>query len=88
MTNWELIFMILFSSILGWEVDKGEPKPYAIGNGDTLMVRSTGHGFCPNYCDIDHFHIGHKIDYDCEDYQCNHIIYEEELNVTNEDRLD
>jgi|TARA_Y100000310_G_scaffold219257_1_gene220662 hypothetical protein len=65
---------------MAWETDKFKPKPYSLGNGDTLMVRIRGYGFCPPNCDVDHFHVGHKKGYDCEDISCNHIIYEERLN--------
>ena len=65
---------------MGWETEKFKPKPYALGNGDTLMVRTAGYGFCPKNCKVDHFHVGHKKGYECEDITCNHIIYEERLN--------
>jgi len=63
-----------------WETESFKPKSCPLGNGDTLMVRIRGYGFCPDSCDIDHFHTGHKEGYDCEDITCNHIIYEERLN--------
>ena len=47
------------------------------------MVRIRGYGFCPDNCDVDHFHVGHKEGYDCEDMVCNHIIYDERLNQVN-----
>jgi|TARA_R100000501_G_C2573785_1_gene79636 hypothetical protein len=65
---------------MAWETAKLEPKPYSLGNGDTLMVRTAGYGFCPKHCDVDHFHIGHKENYNCETEVCNHIIYEKRLN--------
>ena len=72
--------MILMASFIAWESDREKPKPYSLGNGDTLMVRIEGYEFCPKHCDVDHFHIGHKKQYDCETTVCNHIIYEYELN--------
>ena len=63
-----------------WETESFKPKPYTLGGGDTLMVRIRGYGFCPDNCDVDHFHVGHKEGYDCEDMICNHIIYDERLN--------
>ena len=42
------------------------------------MVRVVGYGFCPNYCDVDHFHIGHFNGYNCEDVPCEHITINEE----------
>ena len=74
------LFVLLLTSFIAKEVDRYEPKPYSLGNGDTLMVREKGYGFCPKYCDTDHFHIGHKRDYNCETLICDHIIYEDRLN--------
>ena len=65
---------------MGWETEKMTPKPYPLGGGDTLMVRTMGYEFCPLCCDIDHFHTGHKKDYNCETPICDHIIYEDRLN--------
>ena len=77
---WQTVFMILVASFAAWEVDRTQPKPYPLGNGDTLMVRITGYAFCPKYCDVDHFHVGHKKNYNCETIVCEHIIYEDRLN--------
>ena len=63
-----------------WETEKMKPTPYPIGDGDTLMVRTMGYEFCPPYCGVDHFHIGHKRGYNCETLICDHIIYEDRLN--------
>ena len=68
------------AGIIAWETDRAKPQPHALGNGDTLMVRISGYAFCPAYCTIDHFHVGHKKKYDCEEEYCNHIIYEDRLN--------
>ena len=76
----ETILIALMAFFIGWETEKLKPKPYPLGNGDTLMVRTAGYGFCPKNCEVDHFHIGHKIDYNCETRICDHIIYEERLN--------
>jgi|TARA_R100001530_G_scaffold112142_1_gene79195 hypothetical protein len=76
----QTILMVLFASFLAWETEREKPRPYPLGNGDTLMVRVVGYGFCPEYCDIDHFHVGHKINYNCEEDSCNHIVYEDRLN--------
>ena len=76
----ESIFIILIACYMGWETEKMKPKPYPLGNGDTLMVRTMGYGFCPEYCDANHFHVGHKKDYNCETLICEHIIYEDRLN--------
>ncbi len=65
---------------MAWETESFKPKPYSLGNGDTLMVRARGYGFCPDNCDTDHFHVGHKKGYNCETKVCNHIIYEDRLN--------
>ena len=56
------------------------PKPYPLGEGDTLMVRTMGYEFCPPYCGADHFHVGHKRNYNCETEICDHMIYEDRLN--------
>ena len=69
----ETILLILLATFLSWEVEREKPKPYPLGNGDTLMVRVIGYEFCPKHCDIDHFHTGHFKDYDCEDVLCTHI---------------
>ena len=76
----QTIILILFACYMGWEAEKMKPKPYPVGGGDTLMVRSMGYAFCPEYCEIDHFHVGHKEDYNCETEICEHIIYEDRLN--------
>ena len=54
--------------------------PYPLGEGDTLMVRTMGYEFCPPYCGADHFHVGHKRNYNCETEICDHMIYEDRLN--------
>tara|TARA_Y100000310_G_C20148157_1_gene563428 strand:+ start:345 stop:590 length:246 start_codon:yes stop_codon:yes gene_type:complete len=79
-TTMETVILILLLAYMGWEAEKMKPKPYPLGNGDTLMVRTMGYEFCPEYCDIDHFHVGHKKDYNCETLVCEHIIYEDRLN--------
>ena len=76
----QTLLMILIAGFLAFETDKAKPRPYPVGNGDTLMVRTRGYGFCPEHCDVDHFHVGHKKGYECEDITCNHIIYDERLN--------
>ena len=76
----ETILLILLTTFLSWEVDREKPKPYPLGNGDTLMVRIVGYEFCPTHCETDHFHTGHKKGYDCESLTCSHIIYEDRLN--------
>jgi|TARA_Y100000296_G_scaffold79549_1_gene103689 hypothetical protein len=74
------ICLIFLASFIAWETDKIKPKPFPIGNGDTLMVRIVGYEFCPKYCATDHFHTGHKKNYNCEEITCEHIIYEDRLN--------
>ena len=54
-----------------------KPKPIPLGTGDTLMVRIAGYGFCPPHCEIDHNHIGHYKNYNCEELQCEHITISE-----------
>tara|TARA_Y100000310_G_C20561864_1_gene753474 strand:+ start:454 stop:693 length:240 start_codon:yes stop_codon:yes gene_type:complete len=76
----ENICLFLIAVFMAWETDRVKPKPYPLGNGDTLMIRITGYEFCPKYCDVDHFHIGHKEDYNCYEDLCEHIIYEDRLN--------
>jgi len=76
----QTILMVLLASFLAWEVDMEKPKPYPLANGDTLMVRVIGYDFCPEYCDIDHFHVGHKKNYTCEVDSCHHMVYEDRLN--------
>ena len=76
----ETIILILLAFYAGWETEEMKPKPYSLGGGDTLMVRTMGYEFCPPYCDIDHFHVGHKKGYNCETQICEHIIYEDRLN--------
>ncbi len=76
----ETVVLILFACYFGWEVERLKPKPYPLGNGDTLMVRIMGYEFCPEHCEVDHFHVGHKEDYNCETLICEHIIYEDRLN--------
>ena len=72
------ILLILIMSLVGFESDRMKPKPYPLGSGDTLMVRIAGYGFCPNDCDINHFHTGHFTNYDCEEDMCNHITISDE----------
>ena len=76
----ETVILILLFIYMGWEAERMKPKPYPLGNGDTLMVRIMGYEFCPKYCEIDHFHTGHKEEYNCETLICEHIIYEDKLN--------
>ena len=76
----ETVLLILLACYMGLETERMKPKPYSLGNGDTLMVRIMGYEFCPPYCDIDHFHVGHKRNYNCETLICDHIIYEDRLN--------
>ena len=68
------------ASFIAWESDREKPKPYSLGNGDTLMVRIIGHDFCPKHCEVDHFHVCHKKDHNCNEDVCEHIIYEDRLN--------
>jgi len=72
----QTLLMILMAGFIAWETDRIKPKPQALGNGDTLMVRVSGYDFCPKYCEVDHFHFGHKNNYNCEEDVCEHIIYE------------
>ena len=71
------IIMILMACIIGLESEREKPKPYPAGNGDTLMIRVAGYEFCPPYCEIDHFHVGHFQNYNCEEDMCNHITINE-----------
>ena len=71
------LFLILTASLIGYESDKLKPKPYHLDSGDTLMVRIVGYDFCPQYCDVDHFHVGHFKNYDCEENICNHLTVNE-----------
>ena len=73
----QTILLILLAAFLAWETDRAEPKAYPIGNGDTLMVRIIGYEFCPQNCDIDHFHTGHFEGYECEFEPCIHITINE-----------
>ena len=76
----ETVLLILLACYMGLETERMKPKPYSLGNGDTLMVRIMGYEFCPKYCEVDHFHTGHKKFYNCETIVCEHIIYEDRLN--------
>ena len=76
----ETIILILLACYIGLGTEAMTPKPYPLGGGDTLMVRTMGYEFCPPYCDIDHFHVGHKRNYNCETPVCDHIVYEDRLN--------
>ena len=78
MISTETILLLLLLGFLAWEVDMETPKPYPIGDGDTLMVKIVGYGFCPVNCDVVHFHIGHFNKYNCEDVPCEHITINEE----------
>ncbi len=67
------IFILLVAAFVAYEIDLEKPKPYLTENGDTLMVKRIGYGFCPKECDVDHFHIGHFKNYNCEEDTCTHI---------------
>ena len=67
------IFILLVAAFVAYEIDLEKPKPYLTENGDTLMVKRLGYSFCPKYCEIDHFHIGHFKNYNCEEDTCTHI---------------
>ena len=75
---WQTTLMMFVAAFIAFETDREKPKPYPIGNGDTLMVRIVGYEFCPKYCKVDHFHVGHKKKYNCEEDICEHIIYEDQ----------
>ena len=62
---------------MAWANDSLEPKPYPLGFGDTLMVRSVGDDFCPPYCGVNHHHIGHFKTYNCETDSCQHRVIDE-----------
>ena len=72
------MFLILTLSLIGFESERMKPKPYPLGFGDTLMVRTAGYGFCPKDCEIDHHHFGHLENYNCEEDMCNHITINDE----------
>ena len=74
---YETIFICLIAALLCLEAERAKPKPIPLGAGDTLMVRIVGYGFCPPYCDVDHNHIGHYKNYDCEELKCEHITISE-----------
>ncbi len=69
----ENIFILLVAIFVAYEIDLEKPKPYPLGDGDTLMVRVLGYDFCPKHCDVDHFHTGHFENYNCEEDVCTHI---------------
>ena len=74
----QTILLILLAGFLAWETDMANPKAYPLGDtGDTLMVRIIGYEFCPQNCDIDHFHTGHFDGYECEFNPCVHITINE-----------
>ena len=73
----ETILICLVAALLCFEADRMKPKPIPLGAGDTLMVRIAGYGFCPPHCEIDHNHIGHYKNYNCEELQCEHITISE-----------
>ena len=74
----QTLCLIVTAAFLAWELDREKPIPYSLGNGDTLMIRTSGYLFCPNYCNINHFHLGHYEGYDCEESLCNHVTLNEE----------
>ena len=75
---YETILICLVAALTCFEADRMKPKPIPLGNaGDTLMVRIAGYGFCPPHCEIDHNHIGHYKNYNCEELQCEHITISE-----------
>ena len=75
--NYSVILICLVAALVRFEAKRFEPKPIPLGTGDTLMVRIIGYGFCPPYCEIDHNHIGHYKNYNCEELQCEHITINE-----------
>ena len=80
MILWETVLIGIMAWLIALETERFKPKPHAVGNGDTLMVRIAGYDFRPKYCDVDHFHVGHKENYNCEEDVCKHIIYEDKLD--------
>ena len=70
----EKVCIVLILLLMKWGTGRLKPVPIPIGNGDTLMVRVVGYGFCPKYCNIDHSHFGHKKGYKCGEDTCGHII--------------
>ena len=75
---YETILILLVAALTSFEADRMKPKPIPLGIGDTLMVRTAGYGFCPLHCEVDHNHIGHYKNYNCEELQCEHITINEE----------
>ena len=73
----ETIFICLVAAFLSFEAEMAKPKPIPLGAGDTLMVRIVGYGFCPPHCDVDHNHMGHYKNYNCEELKCEHITVSE-----------
>ena len=73
----ETILICLVAALIGLEAEREKPKPIPLGAGDTLMVRIVGYGFCPSYSEIDHNHIGHYKNYNCEEQKCEHITISE-----------
>ena len=71
--NTTILYAILMATLISVDSEMGAPKPYPLGFGDTLMVRTSGKEFCPKHCDIDHFHNGHFKNYNCEYVPCEHI---------------
>ena len=71
------MFLCLMAALISFEADRMKPKPIPLGAGDTLMVRIAVYGFCPPYCEINHNHIGHYKNYNCEELQCEHITINE-----------
>ena len=74
---YETLFILLIAVLISLESERAKPKPVPLGGGDTLMVRITGYGFCPPHCDVNHNHIGHYKNYNCEELQCEHITINE-----------
>ena len=74
---YETLFILLIAALISLEVERAKPKPVPLGGGDTLMVRITGYGFCPLYCETNHNHIGHYKNYNCEEQQCEHMTISE-----------
>jgi hypothetical protein len=73
----QTLCLLFTAAFLAWEIEREKPVPYVLGNGDTLMIRNNGYAFCPDYCEIDHSHLGHHEGYDCEQNICNHITINE-----------
>lgn len=75
----EGILVALLFIGLNLHKDHTESKPVDIINGsETVTIFSKGSYFCPFYCEVNHVHRAHRLEYKCGLENCLHYTIKED----------